>query len=743
MKHPSTLLLLAATLLPQVTLCQLNNGGLYANFGIDADTRNNYMKYGLLTGTVAGDDWFSPFSGNGVIDTANAAYYQSLLQGGSNISFNKRMSLPLYSKVNGKLWLDAAYGRDYSAASSLKDSTTFTIACKNGDNPSNWIGGVSSFPNKNDLVDVYAHMRRDGVTVHDSLWFYAGVSTYGTSGSRYYDIELYKNNFSYNQGTGQFSTAGTDAGHTQWLFDASGNLIQTGDMIVAVNFSPGSAPVVDVRIWVSQTTWSTVTPAYFNFNANFNGATPAFGYASIVSKTGSTAFGAGISNYSVTSAQDTTYAAPWGTSGALGWSTQYQSLQFIEVGLNLSRIGVDPALYTALGSSACQSLFSNIFFKSRSSNSFTSSMQDFVTPLVFLQPPIMDYSLSPDTLRCNRQLGTIRITDNTTAGYYTWQTTNGVISGTNADSSQVNITKPGTYIVSASPAEGCPVTRKDTVVIPIDTFPPIASELITLGGSYSYLQLWGGDVNACNYPTPFGGSQGLWWNWSGPQAFTSTIQNPQTADTAWGTYRLIVTEKRNGCTDTVSKTVSIYDFSVLLANNLEVTGDYVNNSIILRWSDLKQDLAESYEIEKYTGNKDFAKVGTTTLLSFADYHPLDGNNMYRIKAISKNGQVYYSGILTVVADAARRQSFYLTGNSPGTGEMTLVANTGKACNAVIVIYSLTGQKLQEKRSVQLTKGRNTIELPATDGRQMSIQVISLFINGQVAYSQKMIRLLSK
>src|SRR5258708_3695712 len=539
MKPIITLSLLLAGLFPLSGFAQLSNGGLYANFGVDADTRSNYMKYGLQTGPIASDDWFSPsLSGNNVIDTSNAAYYLSLLQGGANFSFNKRMSVPLYSKVNGKLWLDAAYGRDFIAAASLKDSTTFTSANKNGDNPSTWTGGVSNFPDKNDLVDVYAHMRRDGITVHDSLWLFTGVSTYGASGNRYYDIELYKNSFTYNQVTGTFSSAGTDAGHTQWLFDASGNLIQTSDMIMYVTFLPASAPIVYVRIWVSQSTWSTVTPAYFNFNANFNGASasPAFGYASIVSKAGATAFGAGISNY-IPSPQDTTYATPWGTNGTTGWSTQYQSEQFIEVGLNLTRIGIDPALYTALGSSACQSLFSNIFFKSGESASFTSQLHDFVTPLTFLQAPVMDYSLKPDTLRCNRTVGTIQITNNTTAGYYTWQTANGNISGTNTDSSQININKPGTYIVSASPAQGCPATRKDTVVIPIDTFPPEASVSVSLIGNFSYLQLYGGNTAASNYSTPFGGSQGLLWNWSGPQRFSSTIQNPRTTDTAWGTYQ--------------------------------------------------------------------------------------------------------------------------------------------------------------------------------------------------------------
>jgi len=747
MKQTFTIALLVVSLSPLTGFSQLNYGGLYANFGVDADTRCNYMKYGPVTGLVVSDDWFSSFSGNAIIDTSNAAYYLSLLQGGSNISFSKRMAVPLYSKLNGKLWLDAAYGRDYSAASSLKDSTTFTNACKNGDNPSTWNGGVSSFPNKNDLVDVYAHMRRDGITALDSLWFFTGVSTYGTTGSSYYDVELYKNAFGYDQATGTFTTAGPDAGHTQWIFDASGNLVQTGDMIVAVNFTPGSAPVVDVRIWVSQATWSTTTPAHFNFNANFDGSTPSFGYASIVSKTGTTAFGAGISNYSATAAQDTTLAAPWGTHSTTGWSTQYQTQQLIEVGLNLTRIGLDPALYTALRNSACQSLFSDIFFKSRASNSFTANMKDFVTPLVFLRPPVMDYSLQPDTLRCNRPIGTIQVTNNSTAGYYSWQTASGNISGTNTDSSQISINKPGTYIVSASPAQGCPATRKDTVVIPIDTFPPVASVNIIMPVAWSYLQLLGGNPVASNYSTPFGGSKGLLWDWSGPQSFSSTVQNPRTTDTAWGTYQLIVTEKRNGCKDTATKSVSIYDFAVLLVKDLVVTGKFGNNCITLRWNDLPDNFVESYGIEKFTVGMGFINIGTLSdrnnagpadarHFSFTDYQPSDGDNDYRIKAIGMTGQVWYSPVASIRARSAGMQSVYISGNYAGP-EMTLVANTSSDCKGVMILYSLSGQVLQ-KRNVQLYKGSNSISLPSVTGQQRSMQILSLFINGQAAFAQKII-----
>src|SRR5579872_2455601 len=203
MKTVASLMLLVG-LYPVSCLAQLTNGGRYAFFGVDADTRADYMKYGILRGNLVSDDWWAPYKGTNVIDTSNSNYYLTQLQAGNNISFAKRMSQLLYAKVTGKLWLDAAYGRDYTSAGTLKDSTVFASASKNGDDPNGWSGGVSSTPAKNDLIDVYAHMRRDGVTVYDSLWFFTGIAAYGSAANSYYDVELYKAGLSYNSSTGTF-----------------------------------------------------------------------------------------------------------------------------------------------------------------------------------------------------------------------------------------------------------------------------------------------------------------------------------------------------------------------------------------------------------------------------------------------------------------------------------------------------------------------------------------------------------
>src|SRR3982751_7095916 len=155
---------------------QILTGGLHANFGVDADTKASYKKYGPSGDYSNSDDWFSlaGAKGKGVIDTTNAAYYKTQLQNGKNISLMQNMSVAPYSNVNGRLWLDAAYVRDHY----YRDSTSFTAAI-NGVNPSQWTAGTRTLAADNDIIDAYAHLRRNGLSVNDSLWFFAGVSTVG------------------------------------------------------------------------------------------------------------------------------------------------------------------------------------------------------------------------------------------------------------------------------------------------------------------------------------------------------------------------------------------------------------------------------------------------------------------------------------------------------------------------------------------------------------------------------------
>src|SRR5687768_1855587 len=142
---------------------QLAMGGFHSNFGVDGDTKSGTAQFGPKQNSLMGSDWFAlPGSrGAGVIDTTNQNYYKNRLAANENICFVKNMSVPAYSKINGDLWLDAIYIRDHSSAFG-SDSSAFGTAAKNGVDPRVWDGKSTNIPAKTDIVDAYAHFRRNG-----------------------------------------------------------------------------------------------------------------------------------------------------------------------------------------------------------------------------------------------------------------------------------------------------------------------------------------------------------------------------------------------------------------------------------------------------------------------------------------------------------------------------------------------------------------------------------------------------
>ncbi|MCK4677808.1 MAG: HYR domain-containing protein, partial [Bacteroidales bacterium] len=343
------------------------------------------------------DDWFSDVlfatgSGEQVIDTTGASMYYLQLLAAQNISFTKRMAQPKYIVKNGYLWYDAVYNRDYTGGAGLKDTTAFTGSNKNGQSPASWSGGAANVLAKNDIIDGYGHARRLGTNTTDHLWLFLGVSIVGTNGSRYLDMELYHQPLTYDATTGVFTPLGTDGGHDSWIFNADGSIASVGDMIIAVEFSSSSF-TADIRIWVSEDTYDNVDPLNFDFGAEFDGDgnNAPFGYADVVPESTGTV-GCAIWNDAGTGV---TPAPPWGTLNPSGnWSADYSQDQFLEIALDLSEIGIDPALYTG---DVYDMQYQSLYFKSRSSASFTASLKDFCGPYPFIGNPPSSPVANPDT----------------------------------------------------------------------------------------------------------------------------------------------------------------------------------------------------------------------------------------------------------------------------------------------------------------------------------------------------------
>jgi hypothetical protein len=471
-----TILLLLFLIITSIfAVAQITTPVVRANFGVDGDLRANYVTGTGVTG--AGDDWFNDItgltSGRNVIDTAGAA---AIIKGYNTdaspwprrmATFFRGMSVPTFTVVSNRLWLDALYVRDYHAT----DTTVYTSgADKNGMSPAFWSGGIQGIPDKNDILDIMMHVRRAGPNTTDSLWMFGGISLVNTTGNRYFDFEMYQTDISYDRVSSKWYGYGPDAGHTSWKFDAAGNITSAGDIIFNGEFqSTNVLSNIEARVWVKKTDWQTITPTAFSWGGQFDGdGTGAiYGYASIKPKVAGTFYtGLGSPN--------TTWSGPFGLvlqDNSLQYTNpgpasttngKYTTSQFIEFSVNLTKLGLDPV--TTFGGDVCGTPFNRLVVKTRASASFTAELKDFVAPIdLFLAPRAQ--ALADVPLFCGAYgVSNIQVQNPSPSSTYTWTTPDGHIVGTTTGPNIV-VDSPGTYMVTQRLSSGCNPYAYDTVAI--------------------------------------------------------------------------------------------------------------------------------------------------------------------------------------------------------------------------------------------------------------------------------------
>ena len=210
---------------------------------------------------------------------------------------------------------------------------------------------------------------------------------------------------------------------------------------------------VDVRIWVRRSDFENVTPSTFSWGTEFDGASngSTYGYAQIVIPPGAK-FDSGSTG--------TVTGPPWKTFNNAGPTFTYESGAFAEVGINLSDLGIDPSLNS---NNPCDAPFSKILIKSRSSASFRSNLKDFAGPYDFLGSPLVDPTIKvsdPGYFICGEATKMLSPLNPYPGANYIYTTANGeFLDGTQTYVGQnAIITKPGKYILRASPLVGCTQT---------------------------------------------------------------------------------------------------------------------------------------------------------------------------------------------------------------------------------------------------------------------------------------------
>ena len=484
-------ILLILLLSPVIFYGQITTPQINARFGVDGDLRANYNNLGVVSGN---DDWFNngtAGTGEFVIDTTGAQAMLDAYNADASpwparmTSFYRTMSRPPFSVVANRLWIDAIYVRDYHGV----DQTVYTSGSnKNGMTPALWTGSPSNIPDKNDILDMMVHVRREGPTSTAPLWMMGGISINNTSGNRYFDFEMYQTDIYYDRPSQKFYGYGADAGHTAWQFDAAGNITRPGDIIFSGEFQSSSLTSIEARIWVKKTDWETIVPTAFNYSGLFDGdGTGAeYGYASIAPNTAG-AFYTGLGS------TNNAWSGPFGLvllDNSLAYNNpgpasttngKYIAYQFIEFSVNLTKLGLDPV--TLLGGDICSSPFNRIVVKTRSSASFTSELKDFVAPTdLFLAPRAIALTETPLICDDGSGIAEVHVTNPIATSYYEWTTTDGnIISSPTGPS--IYVDHSGTYIVKQYLQAGCSLYATDTVLVqPFNTCTTLSSNLFDFRG---------------------------------------------------------------------------------------------------------------------------------------------------------------------------------------------------------------------------------------------------------------------
>lgn len=430
-----------------------------ANFGVEADLRSNFFNGLVQSGN---DDWFflpgTPGAGQFVIDTTGAATLLANYASNPNsrkLPFFKNMRFPPYTVVNNRLLVDAYFVRDYHG----DDSTIFASGSnKNGMSPGDWSCPVSqSIPDKNEILDVMIHVRKAGPNITDSMWLFGGISIENTTGNRYFDFELYQTDIFYDRTTRKFNNYGPDAGHTRWQFDAAGNMLTPGDIILTAEYSSSALTMVEARIWIDRADLLK-NPVGFNWSGSFDGASAGsqYGYAGIQPESAG-AFYTGLQS------SNNTWAGPFGLIlGDNSQLTNYAARQFMEFSVNMTKLGLDNA--KIFGGDDCLMPFRRVIVKTRASTSFTSELKDFVAPFDFFIAPAAHIETATPMICDTGSLSNIYVANPIPTSIYQWSTPNGRFVGPTTGPS-VFVDTPGVYIVTQYLQVSCGAYATDTITV--------------------------------------------------------------------------------------------------------------------------------------------------------------------------------------------------------------------------------------------------------------------------------------
>ena len=157
----------------------------------------------------------------------------------------------------------------------------------------------------------------------------------------------------------------------------------------------------------------------------------------------------------------------------------------------------------------------------------------------------------------------------------------------------------------------------------------------------------------------------------------------------------------------------------LYASEIKVKATVKAKAAVIDWTVSAEKDVDHYTVESSKNGKDFSAINITQAknngnsnYSYTDNQAANGDNYYRIKAISKDGSVQYSNIAKVTI-GDRREGISIYPNPVVGKTMNVQLSNIAAGNYEVVLYNANGQQVMEQ-SLQHAGGSitTTLNLPA-------------------------------
>jgi hypothetical protein len=167
--------------------------------------------------------------------------------------------------------------------------------------------------------------------------------------------------------------------------------------------------------------------------------------------------------------------------------------------------------------------------------------------------------------------------------------------------------------------------------------------------------------------------------------------------------------------------------------------NYINNKVNLQWTTSQESNIEKYEVLRSSDGNNFSKIGavnaTNSLLqqiyTYVDLSPLNGNNLYKLGIVSKDGQVEFSKIVSVKSLANNSFKAYTTSSNR---VLKIELSSVGTENLVVEMTNSIGQKVFQSQVKPNGSNIYTIDL----NKKLPIGIYSVIVSIGGEKNSKMI-----